>query len=600
VTDSSPNANTVWARELVDELARLGLTHVCISPGSRSTPLVVQFARHPAIKDLSIIDERSAAFVALGLAQSTRQPVGLVCTSGTAAANYYPAVCEASHANVPLLVMTADRPPQRRDTGSPQSMDQTRLYGSHVRWFHELDRPEADPDQLRYLRSTLDLAWTRTKSPTPGPVHLNMPFRKPLEPLAVPSEHRDGVPADFEAPTPPGNEPFTRHSIPTRSPSSETVGRFADVLAEAERPMFFCGADLRGERYRETLATLAERIEAPVLAEPTSQLRFWSRRPEGVLTAGDYLMAAVVREELGHPDVVVRTGRPPLTWEGRRFSRELPEATRQITIHPDEQRPDPDHAVDWHISAEVDSLAANTLARLEETSHSSEEGWLDGHLRAEACAVKVMGEALPSDEPPLDEPSLWPTLLGLLPAGASLFVSNSMPTRTLDMFGLGTPKDLSVYFNRGLNGIDGIESTGAGIALESQGPTVAIMGDVAFRHDIGGLSTAHRLDADIVYVVIDNGGGGIFDRLPIADFDDVHERHFATAPDLDIPGASRGLGAACRQPDTWSEFRGAMDRAIDEGGVQVVVVDTDRHHDKSLGESLRGRLIDSMVDTLST
>jgi 2-succinyl-5-enolpyruvyl-6-hydroxy-3-cyclohexene-1-carboxylate synthase len=345
---------------------------------------------------------------------------------------------------------------------------------------------------------------------------------------------------------------------------------------------------------------LAERIEAPVLAEPTSQLRFWSQRPEGVLTAGDYMMADAVREELGHPDVVVRTGRAPLTWEGRRFSRELPETTRQITIHPDEQRPDPDHAVDWHISAEVDALASDTLAKSEGATHSTEQGWLGGHLRAEARALEVMEDALPSDDAHLDEPSLWPTLMDLLPPGASLFVSNSMPTRTLDMFGLGTAKDVSVHFNRGLNGIDGIESTGAGIALGAQGPGVAVLGDVAFRHDIGGLSTAKRLDADIVYVVIDNGGGGIFDRLPIAEFDDIHERHFATAPDLDIPEASRGLGAVCREPDTWSGFRRAMHVAIDEGGVQVVLVDTDRHRDKSLGESLRHRLVDSMVDALSS
>lgn len=600
MTETSPNANTLWARELVDELVRLGLKHVCISPGSRSTPLVVQFARHPDIEDLSVIDERSAAFVGLGLAQATSRPVGLVCTSGTAAANYMPAVCEASHSNVPLLVMTADRPPQRRDTGSPQSMDQTKLYGTHVRWFHELAQPEADPEKLRYLRSTIDLAWHRTGSPTPGPVHLNVPFRKPLEPISVSPDHRDGVPPDVEVPKPPGDRPYTRHSRPARTAGAATLETFADVLAEAERPMFLCGADRDGDSYRESLAELASLVGAPLLAEPTSQIRYWSDSPDVVLSAGDYLLSTEVRGELGPPDVVVRTGLPPLTWEGRRFSRELPDDTQQITVHPDQQRPDPDHVVDWHLSVEVEDLADRTLERLRDIEVSGDSSWIDRHRRAEARVIETMRDLLPVDEHTLDEPSLWHTLLPILPPDASLLISNSMPTRNLDMFGQAEQASLSVHFNRGLNGIDGIESTGVGVALGSDGPTIAVLGDVAFRHDVGGLATARRVDADIVYVVIDNGGGGIFDRLPIAEFEDVHERHFATAPDVDIPAASRGLGARCRVPDSWAEFRGDIADAIEEGGVQLILVETERENDKNIGDSVRSRVIGSALEMLST
>jgi 2-succinyl-5-enolpyruvyl-6-hydroxy-3-cyclohexene-1-carboxylate synthase len=580
--------NKIWAEALVDELVRCGIEHVCVSPGSRSTPLVCAFDDHPAVTDISIIDERSSAFYALGLAQSTGRPVALVCTSGTAAANWMPAVCEADRARVPLLLLTADRPAQLRDTGSPQSMDQLKLYGDRVRWFHEFERPEPEEDLFRYLCSTVDLAWERAQSPTPGPVHLNCPFRKPLEPLAVDSDHRDAVPERFEPPQRSDGGPFTRFTSGEPTPSAESVDKFVELLAGAERPLFFCGADRRGGRYRGALRDLAEAAGAPVVAEPTSQLRFWPDRGDGVFGTGDYLLDATLPD----PDLVVRTGEAPLTWVGRELSGRL-EGVGQVTVHPYVERRDPDHVVGWHLGVDERRLFEPAAGRIE--AGEVDMAWLEQFRRDDRVARRALDAAV-EETSDLEEPRLWWELQELLPAGAALFVSNSMPVRNLDMYAPGGDRAVDVYFNRGLNGIDGIESTGLGVARGADGPTVVVTGDVAFRHDVGGLATARRTGADITFIVVDNGGGAIFDQLPISECGEVHERHFVTEPEVDVAGVAEGFGLPVAIPEDWTAVRRDVAASIEAPGTQLVWLRTDRQRDKERGEAIRRRVVEAIEE----
>lgn len=584
----------MWAKALVDELARSGLRSVCISPGSRSTPLVVQFAEHPDIEDISIVDERSGGFVALGLAQASRRPVALVCTSGTATANFFPAVCEAASAGIPLLVLTADRPPELQDCGASQAMDQLKLYGDRVRWFHQVSQPEATPKKLRYLRSLACRAYGRAMSPNPGPVHLNFPFRKPLEPTPVPADHPDAVPAslaDDDSVAAYGREdgrPFLSVHSGRPAPSKATVDAFNEAVERAARPLVLAGADPRGAEYSRELLDFAERIGAPIAAEPTSGLRHCDERGQNVISTADFLFESDFYESAGKPDLVIRTGRAPLLWSSQALVRSLSDA-EQIVVGPSSDVADPDHVVSMQIACDERELFAKVLLTKAGRSSTS-AAWLTAHRGAQEVALDTMRRTLDATQK-LSAARMWRELGELLPNGSALFVSNSMPIRNLDTFMCGAPRPVDVFFNRGLNGIDGICSTGIGIALERSragvdAPTVIVTGDVALRHDMGGLMLAAELGADATIIVVDNDGGGIFDYLPISKFGSVHERHFTTPPERPLDKSTLG-GIDVAEPADWQVFRDAVERSMTTAGTQLVRVQTDRSSDKELRETTR-------------
>jgi 2-succinyl-5-enolpyruvyl-6-hydroxy-3-cyclohexene-1-carboxylate synthase len=606
---NAPNINTLWAKAFVDELARSGLRSVCISPGSRSTPLVVQFAEHPDIEDLSVVDERSAAFFALGIAQATDRPVALVCTSGTAAANYFPAVCEAASSGVPLLLLTADRPPELQDCGASQAMDQFKLFGDRVRWFHQVAQPEVTPQKLRYVRGLACRAYHRAHGSQPGPVHLNFPFRKPLEPVKVPAGHPDSVPATLADDDPVAvngradKRPFLGVNSGTYAPSLATIEAFEGKLRQAKRPLILAGADGRGADYRRQLCAFAERIGAPIMAEPTSGLRHMSGRGCAVIATADFLLASELYEHVGAPDLVIRTGRAPLLWSTQALVRGLKDA-EQIIVGPAEHPADPDHVVSFQIQCDERALfeaacleTASSKTAAEQTASGA---WLESHRSAEEVALGALRRELRAEQH-LSAPRMWHELGQLLPDGAGLFVSNSMPIRNLDTFMCGARSSLDVFFNRGLNGIDGINSTGLGVAVGRRAngldaPTVIVTGDVALRHDIGGLSLAAELEADATIIVVDNDGGAIFEYLPIAQFESVHRRHFTTPPARSMGQSTLGqdqfgqdqLGyIEVSEPDSWKAFRADVGRSLEASGTQLIRVRTDGKADKELRESVR-------------
>ncbi len=608
-----PNLNTLWSAVLVDELARCGLRTVVISPGSRSTPLVMAFCDHPDIEDISIIDERSAAFFALGVARATRAPTAIVCTSGTAAANYFPAICEANADDVPLLVLTADRPVDRLESGASQAMDQTKLYGDQVRWFHDLGQPELDARRVRALRSTMGLAWRHATSMTAGPVHINMPFRKPLEPVAVSDGHRDAVPdelPDAIAAAVEGRQDggvFSPFDTPEKAPHYETVRGFVDALLDARRPVVLAGADARGDDYIDTLVELAELAGIPVLAEPTSGLRWVDGEREAIIGAGDLLLRAQLYERIGEPDLIVQLGKPPLHWAARTLMRES-HAARRIAVTPTGRRLDPEHCATWFIEADTSRLLSAALdeARARHLSETSGRGWLEAHRRASAAAVDALDASLQAQEA-LHEARIWRELGARLPADAALFVSNSMPIRHFDTFLQGRRTPLLPFFNRGLNGIDGILSTGFGVAHARTVPTtdsarrsntVIVTGDVAFRHDIGALLAGRRVGVNATIVVCDNGGGGIFGALPIAEFGEAFERHFLTPPG--IAESDELLGVQVASPESWPAFAELLDDAMSSPGLHIIRVHTDRARDEELAREHVERAADAAREAVET
>ena len=593
------NANTLWAHVIVDELARCVLRHVCIAPGSRSTPLVVQFAEHEHIEDHSIIDERSAGFFALGLAQATKEPVAILCTSGTAAANLFPAICEANAASIPLLVLTADRPAELQGVGASQAMDQIHLYGSHVRAFHQVAQPEATPKKLRYARALTCRAYVQAAGANPGPVHLNLPFRKPLAPVPVVENHPDSVPSDLAEQDSialfgrPDGRPFSQISTGRLSPDQATTKAFVEAVQSARRPVIFAGADPHAHHYREDLVTFANAIGAPIIAEPTSSLRYTepdgSSRPE-VVTAIDILLPDFY-SQVEPPDLLIRIGKAPLLWSTQAWVRELHQVD-QILIGPDTEPADPDHLSGRQFRCHVERLLqpASTLLAAHRPADARDGAWATAHKLAEDAAKTGLNKLL--GDQPLTTPRAWKELGEVLPPGTRLFVSNSMPIRDLDVF-LGQPAGpIEIYFNRGINGIDGIISTGFGIACASskpasdtQGPTVIVTGDIALRHDLSALMLADDMEINATIVVLDNDGGAIFDYLPIANHSDVQERHFLTSGRRSLDKTTCG---PCEiwSPESPSELRQNLTDSFDRPGVQIIHLRTDHRRDQKLRQSL--------------
>lgn len=594
---ASPNVNTLWARVLVDELARCGLRDVCISPGSRSAPLVFQFAAHPDIADHSIVDERSAAFFALGLARACGRPVALLCTSGTAGANYFPAICEAAQDNIPLLVLTGDRPPEDHDCGAQQVMKQAGMYGEQVRWHHQTAQPEATTHKLAYLRSLACRAFHRTRFPQPGPVHIDLPFRKPLEPLQVAADHPDHVSATALAETAtviggrPEGSPWVRIHASSGLPDEAAAARLADALDRSRRPLIVAGADPTGARYRDALSALAERAAVPIFAEPASGLRHWRDRGPSIMGAGDLIAGSALHSREGLPDLVIRTGHAPLTWAMQRLLSDCREALH-LNVSADSTLVDPDHVVHEQLIADPAALFDAASRRLV-SPDAARLAWLQAHRDAEQRAVAALGERL-AETPEFSAPRMWHALGALLPDGCGLYFSSSMLVRHLDTFMCAHHRDVDVHFNRGLNGIDGVVSTACGIAAararivpDLPSPTVLVIGDVALRHDATALLLALEMQLNLTVIVVDNDGGEIFEYLPSAGFGDVHRKHFATSGATPVARAvPRGVDVL--EPTDWADFDRLVSECLSDVGLGVIRFPTSRSSD----HRLRGKLIE--------
>ncbi|ELY44162.1 2-succinyl-5-enolpyruvyl-6-hydroxy-3-cyclohexene-1-carboxylic-acid synthase [Natronorubrum bangense] len=596
---SAPNRATLWGRVLVDELVTSGLEAVCIAPGSRSTPLTVAFAAHPEIDVYSHLDERSAAFFALGRARRTGEPTALVCTSGTAAANFHPAVMEADQARVPLLVLTADRPAELRDSGANQTVDQVKLYGDAVRWYAELPDPEADERKVRSLRTTAGRALAETGGPDPGPVHLNCPFRKPLEPLEVPGD----VPEAFaETLAGAGRDgPFIETETGSMTPEANQMRPLVRALEDAKRPLIVAGpadpAALVGLEPDHVVA-VADRIGAPILADPLSNLRFGPHVEADADHRRVYGGYDGYIDTLQEPDVVVRFGASPTSKPLRHALRDSD--ARQFLL---------DSAGAWR---EATFTATELLAAapgpafeaLLEAVDSSNDGtaddeneWLAGFDTAEQRHWRVHDDALAPETLEADpfEGAVLATVFEDAPDPATVFVSNSMPIRDADRFGRPRPADLTVLGNRGASGIDGITSTALGAGSATDEPLVLVTGDLAFYHDSNGLLAVDRCNVDATIVLLDNDGGGIFHKLPIEDFEPPFTEQFKTPHGLEFEALGDLYGLEFERVDP-VDFAPAYRRSLERAGTQVLAVAFDSETNHRRRDTLRKRVCASVRD----
>lgn len=541
---SGLDATAAFAHAVVDEWARSGVTRAVVAPGSRNTPLVLALARHAAIEVDVVIDERSAAFRALGMALADGRPAVVCCTSGTAAANLFPAVIEAHHARVPLLVCTADRPPELRDCGAGQTIDQTRLYGTAVRWFHDPGPPDSAPGAEVSWRALACRAYAAAVGSPPGPVHLNLPFREPLVPLEA--QPRGGR-SDGRS--------WVETMRPARAPDDATVARVVELVRANPRGVVVagwgCGAS------PSTVERFARAAGWPMLADATSGVRAGSRAVstyEALLRAEEFAAAS-------RPDGVLRIG-APLT--SKVAGAWLATPAMQILVDPDDVWLDPQRATTDRVVADVDALLGAVTARLPSRSTATEweRHWRDAELRARAALDAVL------DAEPAVEGRIARDAARALPDGAILAVASSLPVRALEWC-MEPRGALRVVSNRGANGIDGFVSSTIGLAHASGAPTVGLCGDLCFLHDTNGLLAAGR-DLAVTFLIVDNGGGGIFSYLPQRELPEL-ERYFTTPQGVDVAEVARAHGASAVRVDGL----GAVDWLPAHGGLDVVVVTVD-------------------------
>lgn len=566
-----PNPTYAFASALVDELARSGVRHLCMCPGSRSTPLALVAARHASLRVWTLIDERSAGFFALGMAKASRAPVAVLSTSGTAAANLLPAVAEARYGRTPLVVLTADRPYELRDSGAPQTIDQVRLYGSHAKWSVDLAPPGATVPLLRYARSLGCRAVAVAIDEPAGPVHLNAQFREPLVPVRSPQAGRR-MPLAGRV----DGSPYTRVVRSPRSPASEHVQVLARYLADRPRGLIVCGPQ-DDPRFPFAVTDLARRTGYPVLADPLSQVRCGRHNLDAVIDAYDALLRA--DEVVDHliPEVVLRFGGMPASKPLLGYLARSAGA-RQILVDAAGEWREPDHIASDLIRTDPTLLCEALRDALGERGDGR---WAATWRQLASAARSAMHDYLARLEEPF-EGAVFADLTELLPDRALLYVGNSMPMRDVDTFFPARPRSIRFMGNRGASGIDGLVSSALGAAAVSDGPVVLVVGDLSFYHDMNGLLAARLYDLSVTIVLVNNDGGGIFSFLPQAADREHFERLFGTPHGLDFRHAVRMYGGTHVLAGDSTAFRDAVRDALEGGGLRVVEVRTERERNVAL------------------
>jgi len=579
---------TLWARAFLDELARSRVRHLCITPGSRSTPLVMAAASDRRFKTWIHLDERSASFFALGLGKATRRPAGVITTSGTATANLLPAAVEASQSGVPLLFLTADRPRRLHGADANQTMEQRGLYGGFVRETFEAGLPNVA--ELRRIRTLACRAVGATLAPDPGPVHVNLEFEKPLEPKELtPAEStqiriddRLGVEGRLDA------HPMVRISTRDNLAPEGSADHIAELLKHGARGVIVAGPVPDPDEVGPALCRLATSTGFPLLADPLSGARFGPHFNAHVVAAHDLILRdADVRAAL-RPDLVFRVGASPTSSALLEYLHGAPEIPQVVVAEGIRWK---DHL--WSASEYVRTDPAPFLdsltRRINNTVAPTE--WRELWHRLDDCAQKAAVGA----EGEFFEGNVIASVVLAAPEGSTLFVSHSMPIRDLDAFGGEGAKTLRIHGNRGASGIDGILSTALGLSASgAAGRVIAVVGDLAFLHDSGGLLAAKKYDLDVVFVVVDNDGGGIFHMLPIREHEPEFTPYFATPHGLDLGRVADLYGLNYMWSDGPVEFRTALDQAIADKGPAIVVVRTDREVNQRRHEDMMRAVADEI------
>lgn len=568
------NANTLWASVLAETLKRLGLQTAVVCPGSRSAPLAVAFAQHPTIEAIPVLDERSAAFFALGIARRSGLPVVLICTSGTAGANFYPAVIESHESHVPLLILTADRPPELRNCHAGQAINQVNLYGSYPNWSTELALPEPHLPLLAYLRQTVMYAWERSQFPVPGPVHLNIPFREPLAP--IPDTALEPMAQHFE------EDQFFQmvqpSSVAVFNPQLANPTLALQTWMACDRGLIIAGPAMPRDAiaYCTAIAQLSQTLGWPVLAEGLSPLRNHADLNPYLISTYDIALHNPDLATHLEPEQVIRLGELPTSKTLRQWLQTL--SIRQWILEPSDQNVDPLHCHSVPIRASIEAVAAYLADAGDRhpplaLSVAPMNPYLKSWLAVETTLHQALHTTLSTTQFPCESKVAW-LLSQSLPVGTPLFIANSMPVRDTELCWQPGTRRVQPYFNRGANGIDGTLSSALGMAHRQQS-SVLLTGDLSLLHDTNGFLIQPQWKGHLTIVLINNAGGGIFSMLPISNFEPPFEAFFATPQRANFEQLCRAYQVEYRWIQSWEMLQEQI-CVLPAQGIRVLEIACDR------------------------
>lgn len=533
--------NALWAQTICENLHLNGLSQIVLSPGSRNTPLVLAFEKIPNVEIIVVVDERSAAFFALGLSRVSGSPVALLCTSGTAMAHYLPALIEAHHCHLPLVVLSADRPPELHYSNAPQTMEQNKIFAPWMKKSFCLGTP-TEKVSPKWLAAVSAQAMHAAQTEKKGPVHLNIPYRKPL--WETPAQTQSVHTVKYHAP---------------KNISTTLDLSWVGELANCSQVLLLCGPQigcLDGDARRKAILNLAVKMNWPIVADPLSGLRYLSDLSPNVITTYDCFLRAP--DDLLQPQRIIQLGRVPTSKVLNLWLQSLAFCERFV-VDATGSWNDPHHSATSMVVADPTTFCQHLIAHLS----PSDDNFLQHWIAREESTTKYLRDA---EETVLWEGKIAQTILENLPSGSLLHVASGMPIRDVDGFGYKQSRAITLCSNRGVNGIDGLIATATGQAFTwTAGPCYALIGDIAFFHDVGSLHTAIQQEVQLTIIVIDNGGGGIFENLPIANHPSAFEKYFLTPQTGDICKIAAGFGIQVQKIDSIQQLKDALQSPPPQG-----------------------------------
>ncbi|MGI0479997.1 2-succinyl-5-enolpyruvyl-6-hydroxy-3-cyclohexene-1-carboxylic-acid synthase [Geminocystis sp. CENA526] len=563
------NINTIWSSVIVETFAQLGFKNAVISPGSRSTPLTLAFAQHNAINTIPILDERSASFFALGLAKKNNFPTVLVCTSGTAGANFYPAIIEAKYSHIPLIILTADRPPELQNCHAGQTINQVNLYGNYPNWQTQLSLPSMELDRLFYLRQNIIYSWEKSFLTSRGVVHINIPFREPLAPIStldISLENQEFIYQQLFANFPINNHSFLAYNFDFNS--------YVNHWKKYKKGIIIAGVDSPDNPllYTRSIELLSNVLNFPILGEALSPIRNYYEGNNQLIINYDAILRNPENAVKLIPEIVILFGEYPTSKTLREWLNKHKIKTYIITPHDDNLDALHSNSIHLRINPEnlrqyLPSLDNNFISNYSNQWSSIEE------------KIKIKLEKIMDKKEEIFEAKISYLLSQYLPENTPIFIANSMSVRYAEFFWQKNNLAREVYFSRGTNGIDGTLSTALGIAYKSQ-PTILLTGDLALLHDTNGFLINQYFQGSLIIILVNNNGGGIFEMLPISEYQPLFEKYFATPQNINFMNLTTTYNVDYKLINHWEEFKNLLQN-LPKKGIHLWELKTNRKYDTS-------------------
>lgn len=561
------NINTLWSSIIAQTFAQLGLKNAVISPGSRSTPLTLAFAQNNLINCIPILDERSASFFALGLAKKNKISTVLICTSGTAGANFYPAIIEAKYSHIPLIILTADRPPELRNCHSGQTINQVNLYGNYPQWHTELSLPSIELERLFYLRQNIIYSWEKSSFLSQGVVHINIPFREPLAPinqLNLSQENQTFITQQLFANFPILSSNFNHYNL--------DLSNYVKQWQKYSQGIIIGGVDSphNPQLYSESIALLSQTLNFPVLAEALSPLRNYSHFNHNLITNYDFILRNIQSANELIPQIVILFGEYPTSKELRNWLNKHKIKTFIITNHEDNL--DALHSNSTHIRINPE----NITNFIKNSDQKSSLNYLNQWLTMDKQITININQMMVKNEEIFEGKVAW-MLSQYLPKKTPIFIANSMSVRYAEFFWQKNNLEIQTFFSRGTNGIDGTLSTALGMAYQNK-PSILLTGDLALLHDTNGFLINQYFKGSLTILLINNNGGGIFEMLPIADNQPLFEKYFATPQLIDFAHLTKTYNVDYKPIEYWQQLPTLLAN-LPEKGIHLWEIKTNRKTD---------------------